>query len=183
MRTKLRTLVIQLIEKGVAVRFPEFSLETKRKDALQWKHQASDNLFFFISMDCGDHHDGFAVRLKWNTIGDYHTIEDGPWVFERVGNNKGGCLLPFLWNCKNGESSFDLDPELTLEKKEDFDSWTVGDPMRLYFDPTPLDIVLERTPAVVEDILEKLVEYGVPLFCKVADAHNVTLPADWPLNV
>lgn len=179
MRSQLRKALTAKLECGVAERFPSFTLFKKNGFGVIFKTRINNTLTFFIEAGAAEKKDFLLIDVLWNTDDDYHRKDDFSWVHERLANSKGGARLNRLWNCKNGEDFFDLDPEWTAAFRLHMDNFTKPDGPP-FPDPTPLEVVLPRMHAIVEDALDKLVAHAVPLFREVAKAHNVPLPDAWP---
>jgi hypothetical protein len=177
MRAKLRKLVWKQVEKGVSERFPNFTLSVSNPNELRWKRAASSSLFFFISAWSSGKGDAFVIELKWNALDEYTLRLDGRPVSEPLGRKEGGYRLQDLWNCKNGEDVIDLDLEYSHQLR-DFDYEKANQVLKetgVYPSAvkTDVDILIARAPAVIEDVLDKLVEYGIPFFRQVAKTHGV----------
>ena len=177
MRAKLRKLVWKQVKKGIAERFPNFTLSVDVSDGLLWRLEGSNALFFYITIDNLPRDDNFAFEVHWNIIDELPLHRRGSPKPEHFFENRGTYRIQLFYWKKNMLGHFDLDPEYS-RKLQEFDykeASKIFAETRVYPSVinTDVDILIERAPAIIEDALDMLTEHGIPFFRQVAQAHGV----------
>jgi hypothetical protein len=181
MQANLKKIVWKMIKEGMSKRFPEFAISDINGEAqgFKWKLKASDNLYFGIETWTRNPTKGdkFTVELYWNEEDKNPLCPPDMDRLEEYNRPKGGYNLQRLWRCKNGEDFVDLDPEYS-HQLQNFDYEKANQILKetgIYPSAvkTDVDVLIARAPAMIEDVLDKLVEYGIPFFRQVAQAHGV----------
>ena len=181
MRSKLNKAVSTRFIKAMGERWPQFEFGGKDRNYWWWIHKLSDDLYILICLQTWEREDKFRVELKWNFENalQFTKLDD----FSRP---YGGTSLGWLWNAvDNRENIWDLDPEyeqalnnISHARNNEIYRETGKFPPR----PQPAEeaLLLPRVPALVDDAISKLEQYGPPYFRSIADAHNVPWPAELP---
>jgi hypothetical protein len=155
------------------LRFPLFTPGFKEPGFWTWAYKAAPNLVFFIALQVVDNYDKFAVEIAWSEDGQYPWHGTGQIEAERP---QGRARIEHL--VLGGGDLCDLAPEATAAIRAASEARLRGDRVNYGFDP-PIEVVLPRVEPMVRDAIQKLEEYGVPLFRRVAEARSL----DWPSGI
>jgi hypothetical protein len=171
MRSPIRKELIACFEREFKPRFPQFAPALKDRRFCTWAWKIAPNLTFFIGLQAFQREDQFAIEVAWSENGEFpwHGIgqieADKPLGRERVG---------VLFKTGPREVTWDLAPEATAGMQRNIEGRVRGELARFDYHP-PIELVLPRVEPIVRDAIEKLEQYGVPLFRRVAEARKL----DW----
>ena len=175
MRSPLRRMTVELFRKKMKEQFPLFEPISKGKESPMWSLRITARLTFFILLSIPHDYDKFYVEIAWSNDGEF------PWDrhSEVVKAELPKCRqrLQYLWSNEDN-SPWSIVPELSHEERmkiimesDDDDDTPLRQP-----DP-PLEEALKRVPPLVEDAVNKVVEYAIPLFKKVTEHRKLKWPS------
>ena len=152
------------------VRLLNFALRKKDGSMWIWTRLLATNLTFFVALQVKKDWDKFVVEIAWS--------DDGEFPFDIMGKddpalNRGRTRLGKLWKPLGVEPDWDLDSEHTQAMDAMLHGLAKGMPLKFPLNGDT-DVLILRVPVLVDDALNKLQEYGVPLFQRVAETHGVT---------
>lgn len=156
-------------------RFPQFTVGYREGQFWTWVWKAAPDLYFFVVLQGFDRKDQFVLEIAWSREdefpwGAFGDADAGkPELRERLGA---------IWNSARGERHehiWDLAPEKTAADVEHIEARARGAHLP-YADDPPVELLLPRIGPLVHDAIEKLEQYGMPLFRRVAEAHGVKWP-------
>ena len=175
MRSSIRKKLTACFRREFQPRFPQFAPALKDRNFWTWAYEIAPNLTFFIALQAFDRYDEFVIEVAWSEDGEYPWQHSGQIEVDRpMGRERVGVFF------KTGprEVTWNLAPEATAAIREANEARVRGERVNYQFDP-PIEVVLPRVEPMVRDAIEKLEQYGVPLFRRVAEARKL----DWPSSV
>ncbi|GAC1399533.1 MAG: hypothetical protein NVSMB68_14830 [Thermoanaerobaculia bacterium] len=150
-------------------RFPEFEPFDSDPTLKQWSWKVAPKLVFFVMVQAFSDCDKFAIEVAWSKNGEF------PWgAFGRmeVDEKEGRGRVSRFWRSGPDEPVWDAAPEKTAAMEQrmiDLDEdRELTDPV----DP-PLAETVKCIAPLVADAADKFLQYGMPLFRRVADAQGV----------
>jgi len=161
---------MKCFERELTARWPLFALDHSERDWKSWSWRLAPNLVLFVALQTKERVDQFLVEVAWNEEGSF------PWGAigtVDVGGREGRERLSRLWDAE--EPVWDVDPEKTAHIAENFRARRDGKATTEPRD-VPLGQAVPRVPALVADAVQKLDQYGMPLFRQVAKARQVKWP-------
>lgn len=169
MRGPLKREVFSTFRKEVSQRFLEFALVKEIASFWLWEWRAASNLTFFFALQAFEDRDKFVLEVAWS--------EDGQFPWKSLGKGKvalpqGRIRLARLWKKGGEEPVWDLAPETTQGTQDHIAARARGEKMA-YPTDMPVEQLTPRIPALVHDAIDKLEQYGLPLFRQVAESHHI----------
>lgn len=171
MRGRLWKKVSTNFQRELEKRFPQFVFDDTDGQFWIWRWQVAPNLHFFVALQGFDRRDQFVLEVAWNRSREFlwsHGAED-------VSQPEGRERLSALWTKEGLVPSWDLAPEKTAADEEHREARARGEHLP-YADDPPVELILPRIAPLVHDAIEKLEQYGIPLFRRVAAAHGIAWP-------
>lgn len=179
MRGRLRKKIVAGFEAELRAGFPQFLACNLGGRYPSWSLKLATNLYLFIGLQFFSGKDQFVVNLAWSENGE----EPWAWLGRAEVEQMEGCQrLGVLWNRARGERHeyvWDLAPEKTAADEAHIKARARGEHLPYAEDP-PVELLLPRIEPLVHDAIEKLEQYGIPLFRRVAEAHGVKWPEGIP---
>lgn len=171
MRAPIRRQLVATFQREFKKKYPRFlPMKLPPGDSSRiWERELAPHLVFFVMLDPFDDEDSFVVEIAWNDrhefpwVGAWHAKIDAPCGRERVG---------LLCSSSGKDVPWDLAPEREAAMLARFAAWERGETAE-YPPPPAVDVVIPRIGRAVDDALQKLQEYGIPLFQKVADHRGI----------
>ena len=176
MRPKVRQHLVKTFQREFEKRYPQFSLLKVANGVTKvWRWHIAANLHYFVALHPFRQEDKFVLEIAWSEDGEF------PWssIGDAIDPNKA-CWrerLGFLWQSQAKEPVWDAAPEVGEARQARFDAMDRGEEVS-YPPPPPIDVVLPRIAPLVEDCLQKFVEYGMPVFEQVAQHRGLSLTSD-----
>lgn len=137
----------------------------------RWRWQVTDNLTFFGLLQPINHLDQFTLAIGWSESGDFPWGGIGKRKVERA---KGRLRLPDLWTEGPVEFLWDVDPTKTAATKLYLASLRTKKALAAPKD-SPDEEVLPRVRALAHEAVDKLEQYGLPLFLQVAEVRGLKI--------
>lgn len=172
MRGPVRKELMKCFERELQTRCPQFKFSDSDRDARIWSWSISPELVFFVMVQAFERDDQFVVEVAWSGN------EEFPWgAFGQleVEQPEGRGRLGRLWESGPDTPVWDAAPEKTAVDMQNLEALREGRKTIIPEDP-PLAQTLPRIQPLVADAVGKLMQYGMPLFHRVAEAHGV----EWP---
>jgi hypothetical protein len=178
MRKEIYKELVTRFTRELEQRLPQFQRGGVERDAGDipiWAWELAPKVTFFVLLNVADNDDDFAIEVGWSDDGKYpwrsrgfrFTQLDAPTTRER---------LSFLWVTGKREYRWSIVP------RESADTYLAkmaarrrGEKVSLR--PPPAEEALPRVAPLVEDAVQKLIDYGLPLFRRVVEQRGLT----WPL--
>jgi hypothetical protein len=140
-----------------------------------WRWQIAPKLVFFIGLSPMEDYDEFVIDIAWSDDGEV------PWSayggFDPDAQKR--CRrLSRLWMTGQDEYIWDLAPEIAAANAAYFKAMDRGKLLPFVRDP-PVELVLTRVEPLADDAIQKLIQYGIPLFRRVAEHRG----AKWPDSI
>ena len=175
MRRKIRKELIGQFRREFERRFPQFKRHTKKSDDPIWAWALAFNLTFFVMLQPFDDKDEFVVEIDWSEDGKFPI--DAP-TSRRV-KVEAPCWrvrLSGLWAAGPVSDAWEVVPaETETEWGARQAALKRGDIKRYLREPTEAE-VLPRVAPLVEDAVQKLIDFGLPLFRRVAEQRGLAWP-------
>lgn len=145
-----------------------------------WALCVSPNLTFFVMLQPFDNEDRFTVEIAWSDDGKFPWRESGPRLC-KIEGPKARRRLPRLWFVGQTEPVWEVIRRRTFEEtRARIKAMSRGDRDEVEridrLTEVPLDEAMSRVPALVEDAVQKLIDYGLPVFRRVAENRGLTWP-------
>lgn len=173
MRGRLWKKVNTSFKRELEQRLPQFGFDDKDGQFWIWRWQIASDLHFFVALQGFDRRDQFVLEVAWSENGEFPWGKAGdPIVVEQ---SEGRERLGFLWSQGPSEPRWDLAPEKTAADEAHIKARARGEHLPYAEDP-PVELVLPRIEPLIHDAIEKLEQYGIPLFRRVAEAHGIKWP-------
>jgi hypothetical protein len=172
MRGPLRKELIACFKREFQPRFHQFVTFQADGGFWWWTWKIAPNLSFFVALQAFGRKDQFVVEIAWSDDGKF------PWHGSGqidVDQPQGRDRLGRLWKSGPDEPVWDMAPEATAALEEDIKSLARGESPKRLPDP-PIEQILPRIGPLVHDALDKLEQYGRPIFRRVAEAHGIKWP-------
>lgn len=174
-RPILKELLRRFVQEFEA-KFPQFKRSKEQFDDPLWRWRLGPDLTFFVSLRPFDDHDEFAVDVAWSDNGRF------PWdhLGELSDTEQPKCRGPLsrLWARTGLEAVWDIEPQ---QSDEEFwariDASERGEDVPPWPPRSPVEEILPRVSPLVEDAMEKLSRYGMPLFRRVARKRGIAWPS------
>jgi len=173
MKEALSTELLSCLRKEIEARFGQFKPIAGDRGPWRWEWGAADNLTFFLLLQPMEHLDQFTLEIAWNESGDF------PWgAFgkKRVDRAKGRLRLPDLWRQGAVEFLWDVDPARSAATKVYLKSLSKETAVAPPQD-SPDEELLPRVRALAHEAVDKLEQYGWPLFQQVAEVRGLKIEA------
>src|ERR1700733_6297023 len=125
-----------------------------------WACTIAPNLTLFVLLQPFEQYDRFAVEVAWNDNPEF------PWDGIgrlRVESSVGRERLSWLWTTGSKEFLWDVAPDTTRAIEDAVEARRNGK-SPIYRPEPPVDEIVPRVAPLVDDAIQKLVEFGVPLF-------------------
>lgn len=171
MKEALSKELLSCLKKEVETRLCQFKPIDGDSGPWRWEWRAADNLTFFVLLQPIDYLDQFTLEVAWSESGDFPWGAMGKKKVERA---KGRERLPFLWTEGAAEFLWDVDPAKTAAAKLYLKSLATEKALAAPKD-SPDEEVLPRLRALVRESVDKLEQYGLPLFLQVAEVRGLKL--------
>jgi YD repeat-containing protein len=169
MRSSLQKMVFSRLASELQSRLPQFTPLPKQGALRLWQWAISDALTFFIGYQPIKDKDEFVLEVAWS--------EDGEFPWEIVGKifprqPKGRERLGFLWQKVGWEPVWNLAPEMTAAVRAHTAALIRNEHLP-YPDDPPVDQLKPRIEPLVIDAVDKLEQYGIPLFREIAKVRGI----------
>ena len=170
MRGRLWKKVSVNFQHELEQRFPQFVFDDKDGQYWIWRWKIAFNLHFFVALQGFDRRDQFTLEVAWAEGNEM------PYLGPAQPHQSEGCVrLGRLFATGPEAPLWDLAPEKTAADEAHRES-LLGDEIVPYPEDPPVELLLPRIGPLVHDAIEKLEQYGMPLFRRVAEAHGVKWP-------
>jgi hypothetical protein len=173
---------MKCFERELKARWPQFTLFDSEPDTRIWSWKLSPHLVLFVMVHAFRREDQFSVEVAWSETEEFPYGAVGQVKVDQPQGREG---LGLLWESDphplhppspaRVEHVWDAAPEKTAGILQDLDALREGKAMSFPPDP-PLAQTLPRVLPLVRDAVDKLEEYGMGLFRRVAEVRGV----DWP---
>jgi hypothetical protein len=180
-RQKLLTLFTSALERAL----PEFKrcgeeCATGGTDYSVWALRLSTNLTFFVMLQPFDKEDQFTVEVGWSDDDKFPWKESGLRFF-KIENPKSRRRLARLWFTGQTEPVWEIVRGRTFEEtRARIKAMSRGDREEVKRIDKLTDVSVEeaipRVAPLVEDAVQKLIDFGLPLFRRVAEHRGLTWP-------
>lgn len=168
MRSPIRKNLIATFRREFEAQYPQFSrVKLKSGESALWEWRLTRRLSLFVMLDTFPQDERFVLEIAWSEDGEF------PW------DDFGGDLkvdapswrdrLKCLWS---DEEAWDLEPE----RKQRYEAaWKAyeRDEIPPFPVDVPVDIVIARIEPMVDECLQKLHQYGIPIFRRVAKRRKI----------
>lgn len=174
MRSPIQKELITCFKQEFEPRFPQFKRSESATQSLIWEWKYGPNLTFFILLQPFSRYDQFTVEVAWSEDSEF------PWPSlgkAKIEGAQGRVRLSRLWSAAVEAPIWDVAPEEIAAVQADLERLGRGEP-QLYPPDPPVELILPRVRPLVRDAVEKLIQYGVPLFRRVAEHRGL----NWPIE-
>jgi hypothetical protein len=178
MRGKIRKELLLRFRQELKKRLPQFQLSkrTHPGDPL-WEWHIAPKLTFFLHLQPFDKVDEFILDIAWNETKKYPVSVIGFSFPPNIKAPTCNLRLAQLWARGPLADAWCVVPKETEEEeKARYAALQRGDTKTFFYRP-PEEEVLPRVGPLVEDAVQKLIDFGIPLFRKVAKHRGIA----WPL--
>lgn len=160
MRSRLAKTVRQRFALRISQELPDFVLnqtEVVPSGCVLYERK-TPTLTFYILLLLAPKDDRFTIEVGWSEKGKLPTYN---WGRPNDPPREGGIMFRMwcLWNTGNEDLWWRFEPEVKLE---DIANWV----------PQPIEAALELVDTQVDDAIQKLLEFGIPYFERVAAEHG-----------
>jgi len=172
MREPIRELLVARFEQAIKQQFPDFQISHREADYLVWERRLASNLVVFIVLQILEDEDKFLVEIAWSEDGNF------PWAaFDNLDVDATRLLIRLvnLWSPESTEVVWDLAPEVAEADAAYWKALDRGKLLPFVCDP-PVELLLTRIDPLVNDVIQKLVQYALPVFRQVAERRDI----EWP---
>ena len=173
MKQALTEELLSCLEKELQTRLRQFKPIDGDSDFWIWQWRVADNLTFFLALQPMDYLDQFTLEIAWSESGGFPWGAFGKKKVERA---KGRLRLPGLWTQGAVEFLWDVDPAKSAATKLYLKSLTTEKALPVPKE-SPDEEVLPRVRALAREAVDKLEQYGLPLFQQVAEVRGLTIEA------
>jgi hypothetical protein len=181
MRPKIRKELIARFRQELKRRLPQFRLAMKSSsNEPTWIWKIGSNLAFFVQMQVFDDRDRFVLEIAWS--GDDRFPWDAsalrrpdveaPRCSIRLARLWAKGKLEDMWDVVTDETKAEMQAREKAYKRGDIKEWRR--PVR----QAPEEEVLPFVAPLAEDVVQKLIDYGLPVFRKVAEHQGIPWPDD-----
>ena len=183
MRSRIRKELIAKFAPAMQRVLPDFSRcgeERSAGDQIMWAWELAPNLTCFVMLNIADNKDDFAIEVAWSDDGKYPWNNPG-FKFTDLDVLKCRDRLSFLWVTRASEFRWVVVRTLTTDEYAAKMAALIAgdlDEVRRIGQPAEVSIdeALPRVAPLVEDAAQKLIDYGIPLFRRVAEQHGIDYP-------
>lgn len=174
---KIRKELIARFPQELERRLPQFQRHTEKCDDPIWAWQLAPNLTFFVMLQPRDNKDQFFVEIDWSDDGKF-PIDAPSSRRPKVEVPQWRLRLAELWATGPVSDAWEIVPDETDAESEAKEAALErGDITMLeYLRKVPEEEVLPRVAPLVEDAVQKLIDYGLPLFREVAEHRGIPWP-------
>lgn len=173
MRGPIRKALLAQVAREFEQRFSRFKRIEPESDSPIWMWDFAPNLKFFVMLQPFERKDQFAVEVGWSDSADFPWRDLGD--LSHIAEPRLRSRLSWLWARGNESPVWDLAPEKTAAIEGDLEAVRRGESQAYPPDP-PVEQILSRVGPAVDDAIHKLVQYGLPLFRRVAEQRGIKLP-------
>ena len=172
MRKRIYKELVTRFRQELENRLPQFSPHQEKADNPTWAWMLAPNVTFFVMLQPLAT-DQFVVEIGWSDDGTY-PIEALPSHPPAIGLPRYRERLAQLWATESIADSWAIVPEETNEERSarmkalasgDIKKWAPVTP--------PEEEVLSRVAPLVVDAIQRLIEFGLPVFRNVAGHHGL----------
>ena len=171
MKEALSKELLACLSKEIEARLGQFRPIEGDSGPWRWQWRVTDNLTFFVLLQPIDYLDQFTLEIAWSESGDFPWGAMGKKKVERA---KGRLRLPDLWTQGPVEFLWDVDPAKTAATKLYLESLRTEKALAAPKD-SPDEEVLPRVRALAHEAVDKLEQYGLPLFLQVAEVRGLKI--------
>jgi hypothetical protein len=171
MKEALSIELLSCLQKEIEARLCQFKPIAGDRSPWRWEWRPADNLTFFLLLQPMEYLDQFTLELAWSESGDF------PWAAlgkKRVDRARGRLRLPDLWTQGAVEFLWDVDPAKSTATKVYLESLSKETALAPPQD-SPDEEVLPRLRALARESIDKLEQYGLPLFQQVAEVRGLKI--------
>ena len=176
MRHKIRKELLARFRLEFERRLPDFHSHKEKLDDPTWAWQEAPKLTFFVQLQLCDNKDQFVLEIAWS--------EDGlfPWwpmpsTRLQIDAPQWHVQLARLWATAAMADAWEIVPAETAsaERKARLAALDRGE-VQEFMRETPEEEYLPRVAPLVEDAVQKLIDFGLPLFRRVAEQRGIPWP-------
>ena len=168
MRGPLKKEMLACFKKQIETRLSQFKPIPENRDPWIWEWRVEGNRTFFVLLQPMEKRDQFTVEVSWSESGQFPWGEIGT---RKIDRPIGRLRLPNLWAHDEVGDVWDVDPAKSAGARLHLDALRKGVSGPYPVD-SPIDQILPGIPALVIDAVDKLVQFGLPLFQQVAEVRK-----------
>ena len=143
----------------------------------RWVFEAAPDLIFFIKLQALPRHDEFVLEVGWTDGGPIEYRENYQSEVNTAARRWGARLSQFWFSGPGGEPVWEVAPRPSQDEKDGWGRAFVRGERSSYLPPDPpVEEILPRVGPLVKDAVDKLEEYAIPVFRRVANERGLSWP-------
>ena len=175
MRQKIREELVARFRPELERRLPDFHSHNENLDDPTWAWQLGPTLTFFVQLQPFDNKDQFVLEIAWSEDGQFPwwpmpstrlTVEAPQWHV-RLARLWATGPMADVWAVVPDRTDAERKAKIEVLKRGDTEEW---------LRKVPEEAVMPFVAPLVEDAVQKLIEFGLPLFRKVAEHRGIPWP-------
>jgi hypothetical protein len=184
MRSPIREELMSRFAPELGRRLPQFQRGGKERgagDIPMWAWEIAPSLTFFVMLQPFEDKDQFTVEIAWSDDGKFPWRELGANLF-KIESPRCRRRLARLWSKSQVDPTWEIVRSRTFEETSArIKALSRGDREEVQRLDQLVEVSVEkaipRVAPLVADAVQKLIDYGLPLFQRVVEQRGLTWPS------